>query len=673
VFHARDAIGLPAISQSRYPLRVQNLRVLCVSPSANTRNETTCQLLKLGYSCTTHADVDSAVAALRAAAFDIVLTDLWLPSLDGVRVITEAGAQRQRAACILLRAEGEETTDLSFLPSGAVAGGVTLPCSEAELQEMLESSLRLTRRRTTREPARPSCRVLSVLPDRVDTRFLQTLLQMDKLDVDIQHAGTLARGLRAASADEFDVAFVDLVLPDARGVEAIRRLKTLRPELALVVIADEAEACRTTAIELGAYDAIARPRMTSGAVGELVRGALLRKKAEHQTMALAFRDGLTGLHNARYFHRRLADAVAMARREKKPCALFLLDLNGFKAINDLHGHPAGDAALRVVAERLAHSVRGYDVLARLGGDEFAFLIHGLEDRAALSAVAERVVEAIAQPFPHRAGALHLGVSIGVAVSPEDGAEPAALLHAVDQAMYAAKARGGGYEFVGRGATTSPHPISRWAHAHVRHELLVCPETRALARVRLRLHDAAALAEAFAEQGLSALGLMGSERAVTLCLPAEHFPSDADALVSLARALRAKHPNLDLRVECALSSLVRDPASHARHVDALSACDVPLVLTGLGASPLLPRTLVQRPLAGLEISTEILDARGPDAQLLDALICLARSLELRLQAVVPDLCSAEIARALGVEEVLIGTANMEHSVPWLPETPSPVAS
>jgi diguanylate cyclase (GGDEF)-like protein len=653
-------------------LYVQNLRVLCASPSAHTRHETTRQLHNLGYSCTTHADVDSAVVALRASAFDIVMTDLWLPSLDGVRVITEAGALRQRAACILLRSEGQETTDLSFLPSGAVAGGVTLPCSEAELQEMLESSLRLTRRRTTREPARPSCRVLSVLPERVDTRFLQTLLQMDKLDVDIQHAGTLARGLRAASADEFDLAFVDLVLPDARGVEAIRRLKTLRPELALVVIADEAETCRTTAIELGAYDAIARPRLTSGAVGELARGALLRKKAEHQTMALAFRDGLTGLHNARYFHRRLADAVAMARREKKPCALFLLDLNGFKAINDLHGHPTGDAALRVVAERLAHSVRGYDVLARLGGDEFAFLIHGLEDPDALSAVAERVVEAIAQPFPHRTGALHLGVSIGVAVSPEDGAEPAALLHAVDQAMYAAKARGGGYEFVGRGAARSSHPISRWAHAHVRHELLVCPETRAVCRVRLRLHDAAALAEAFAEQGLSALGLLGSERALTLCLPAEHSPSDADALVSLARALRAKYPHLDLHAEYPLGSLLRDPASHARHVDALSACDVPLVLTGLGTSPLLPRTLVQRPLAGLEIAPEMLDARGPDAQLLDALICLARSLDLRLQAVVPDLCSAEIARALGVEEVLIGTGNMEHTVPWLAETPSAAA-
>jgi diguanylate cyclase (GGDEF)-like protein len=141
--------------------------------------------------------------------------------------------------------------------------------------------------------------------------------------------------------------------------------------------------------------------------------------------------------------RRLAEAVALSAREGKPSAVFLIDLDGFKPINDNYGHACGDAALKEVAVRLRDALRDYDTVARLGGDEFVVLMQGIDDRNVLGGLAQRMLELISRPIRVDQTSLTVGASIGVAIAPECANEPGKLLRVADRAMYAAKAAGKG--------------------------------------------------------------------------------------------------------------------------------------------------------------------------------------------------------------------------------------
>ena len=157
----------------------------------------------------------------------------------------------------------------------------------------------------------------------------------------------------------------------------------------------------------------------------------------------ATHDALTGLANRALFLELLADALARGSRDGHPTAVCFLDLDGFKAVNDTHGHAAGDAVLIEVARRLRATVRQSDVVARLSGDEFGLVLHGTGVGAQAATVASKVVDALGQPFDIAAGAaMRLGVSVGIAMGPEHGGSPEDLLARADAAMYEAKEVGG---------------------------------------------------------------------------------------------------------------------------------------------------------------------------------------------------------------------------------------
>ncbi|MBR0652664.1 GGDEF domain-containing protein [Roseomonas terrae] len=154
-------------------------------------------------------------------------------------------------------------------------------------------------------------------------------------------------------------------------------------------------------------------------------------------------DPLTGLPNRRGFLARAEPAVAAARRDGRACAVAMLDLDRFKAINDGFGHPAGDAVLRGAALTIAQAVRASDVTARLGGEEFALLLPG-DDPAGAARLVERLRAAVAAGVAHPAGAgQRVTFSAGIAALGPGGGEAAleAALSAADQALYAAKAAG----------------------------------------------------------------------------------------------------------------------------------------------------------------------------------------------------------------------------------------
>ena len=166
-----------------------------------------------------------------------------------------------------------------------------------------------------------------------------------------------------------------------------------------------------------------------------------RLQAEETIRNLAQKDFLTGLPNRGHFHERLDAAISMAQRLNRFVALLVLDLDGFKEVNDTYGHPAGDALLREVAKQLEATVRQTDVVARLGGDEFAIILANLETETTVNTLAMRIIERLSQPFTVDGCLVNTGTSIGVSLYPYDDADPDELIRKADHALYQAKAAG----------------------------------------------------------------------------------------------------------------------------------------------------------------------------------------------------------------------------------------
>jgi diguanylate cyclase (GGDEF)-like protein len=157
---------------------------------------------------------------------------------------------------------------------------------------------------------------------------------------------------------------------------------------------------------------------------------------------MAHHDPLSGLFNRAGMSEHLKLALKQADSERTLSAALLLDLDGFKAINDTYGHETGDQLLISVAQRLANSVqREGDSVSRLAGDEFVILLCGLKSREGVDLVAERILKRLGEPHRLAGKELRVMASIGIAVYPVDADSGGALLHCADLAMYQAKQKG----------------------------------------------------------------------------------------------------------------------------------------------------------------------------------------------------------------------------------------
>jgi diguanylate cyclase (GGDEF)-like protein len=155
----------------------------------------------------------------------------------------------------------------------------------------------------------------------------------------------------------------------------------------------------------------------------------------------AFHDALTGLPNQLLFEETVSLALAERRQPERKLAVFVLDVDRFKRVNDSLGHPAGNELLCEVARRLTGAVRGGDTVARMSGDEFTLLVTGLRSTGEAALVAEKVMAVFQAPFSVAGQELYVTASLGIAISPDDGSRPSVLLKNADIAMYRAKERG----------------------------------------------------------------------------------------------------------------------------------------------------------------------------------------------------------------------------------------
>ena len=244
------------------------------------------------------------------------------------------------------------------------------------------------------------------------------------------------------------------------GAAALLARRLTRPMAALrraIVLVTEALEAGREPPPIPRVDGFQEAEILSGAMRDLVRSETAHRKAllaanegleaavaerTAELQALLLRDVLTGLPNRRALLEALPEAMSRARRVSRPCALLFLDMDGFKSVNDNHGHEEGDELLRQFGERLLQGVRKTDMVARLAGDEFVVVLEMLADAVHAEDTARKLLARLKEPFVLRTTTVTVGASIGVALHrPDDDPDLGAWLARADHAMYAVKRTG----------------------------------------------------------------------------------------------------------------------------------------------------------------------------------------------------------------------------------------
>jgi diguanylate cyclase (GGDEF)-like protein len=287
-------------------------------------------------------------------------------------------------------------------------------------------------------------KILLIDDDRLQFRLTQANFKNFQGEhYELDWAETYEDGLTKLMGGGHVACLLDYQLGERDGLQLIRAAVALGCRTPIVFLtAETAERVDVAAMEAGALDYLVKGEITSRALERSLRYALKLGDTLEALRRLATRDQLTGLLNRREFDRIMTEEEERVRRFGHPLALVMVDVDHFKAVNDTHGHPAGDIVLREVARRVGGLVRSVDRVARYGGEEFAMILMQT-DRASAMDVARRVCAAIEREpvLVSENLVLNLTVSAGVGTLPDDGKSGSALVAAADKALYAAKARG----------------------------------------------------------------------------------------------------------------------------------------------------------------------------------------------------------------------------------------
>jgi diguanylate cyclase len=265
----------------------------------------------------------------------------------------------------------------------------------------------------------------------------------------VQHVGSMGHAIRALTTAAFDLVVLELSLRDVSGIATLAAVRGAAPNTPIVVYAgalDDGLALR--ALRAGAQECLSKAETDPTRLGRALLFAMERhrrlRSLEAERVEAAHRathDALTGLANRELFLDHLEQALAFGSRYGRKTGILFVDLDGFKRINDDHGHARGDALLRVVASRLIECVRRSDAVGRLGGDEFVVLLPDVTSRRDVGHVRETVLSCLREPVDVGNGQLLLlDASVGGAMSPLDGHTAQALLDAADTEMYREKHR-----------------------------------------------------------------------------------------------------------------------------------------------------------------------------------------------------------------------------------------
>lgn len=290
---------------------------------------------------------------------------------------------------------------------------------------------------------------LIVDDDDVDREKLVRMLRSCPREITIVEAASQAQALEIMRGQEtrFDIVFLDFGLSDGDGRDLVPKIHAeLDPDCPIIAVTGHGSPqIAAESIKSGMTEFLTKNLLCVEKVAASVEEGLAWRqyrqevrRAEAELTHRSLHDPLTDLPNRTLFFDRLSQACARARRSGESFAVAMIDLDRFKDINDSLGHAAGDVVLQTVARRLRTHLREVDTVARLGGDEFALLLLNVASVDAAMATGHKIVQMIEQPVIHDTRVLYVGGSLGIALCPQLGFVPAALLSAADDAMYEAK-------------------------------------------------------------------------------------------------------------------------------------------------------------------------------------------------------------------------------------------
>ena len=287
------------------------------------------------------------------------------------------------------------------------------------------------------------------------------------------------QAVRELADHRVSCVLLDLSVTSQDVPETMQQLQAAAPATAILVLAEREDERAAVALGAGAQDHLVKTSLSPAALARAIRHGAERKQAEARLAELALRDPLTQLPNRALFLDRLGVALDRARRSSgTSTAVFFLDVDGFKTINDTLGHGAGDRVLATLAQRLRGMLRPMDTIARFGGDEFTLLFENLSGEREIVLIAERISRLAGLPIPLDEGEASVSVSIGISTVVDPTTPAETVLRESDAAMYRAKERGGArFELFDE--------LSR-LHATERMELEAALG-RALERSELRVH------------------------------------------------------------------------------------------------------------------------------------------------------------------------------------------
>lgn len=428
-------------------------RVLFVDDDPSSRRAFARAMRRSGFIIDMAESGEEALDLVSRYPYAVLAADWQMPGLDGLKLVERVRQSRPEPVCLLVTgAEEWQLRQLDFSALG-ISAVVRKPWDSGTMVSALRAALRCHRLRraagvSAEPPAARKRRVLLLEPEvERSAQLAQLLEQPSEGGFTSEQVATVEQAVERLESAPFD-ALIAAMEPlycstkPSQGHPDLSPLLAASPSLPLLVVGEEAGselACRV--IQAGAQDYLCFAQLQGSSLQRSVELAIERKRIEERLTHLAHHDPLTGLANRVWLEERLAQSLSRARRRQTLVAVFFLDLDRFKGINDEWGHEAGDELLQQVAGRLRGSIRQSDTVARLGGDEFVIVLEELERTEEATWLARRIINSFATPFQLKVGRVSSSTSVGIALYPHNGESVEALLKCADTAMYRAKACG----------------------------------------------------------------------------------------------------------------------------------------------------------------------------------------------------------------------------------------
>lgn len=275
--------------------------------------------------------------------------------------------------------------------------------------------------------------------------FKQSLKQDERIDKSITVFNSIGEFL-TSNHDATDVLVLDLGLPDSQGLKTVVTVSNSVPNVPIIVLTGtDSNDIGEQAIQLGAQDYIPKSELCHSLISRSIRFSIERNGLLAKMRNMALVDPLTLLYNRAYFTERLEQQISIAARNKDCFAIMMVDLDGFKEVNDTLGHHAGDQVLSQFSARMRSKTRQSDLIARYGGDEFILLLTSINTEKDCEQSAHNKLQCCSESFlvfsQDQVHKVNIGMSVGLAIFPDDGTTPTALLEHSDEAMYKVKEQG----------------------------------------------------------------------------------------------------------------------------------------------------------------------------------------------------------------------------------------